>query len=165
MHLRNVLPAVLLLWACGSAETPDQAAARISAESAAARTAIDEINVRYARYLNGNHADSVALLFAEDGVMMPPFTPAIEGRDAIRSFLSANGMPPGATLSFQSVSVLANGADAIERGTSSFTLPATGGAPAVSVPGKYLVHWHKVGDQWLQKATIWSDDVPPPPAS
>ncbi len=163
MRHHAVLAAALLLTACEKPETADQALARIQTESAAAKTAIDEINVRYARYMNGNMADSIAGLFMETGVLMPPNAPAVVGREAIRAYMTANGMPPGATLSFTAVDVTANGPIAVERGTYAFGMPAQGRAPAVNVAGKYLVHWQYWNGAWLQAATIWSDDVPPMP--
>ena len=159
---RNLLLAAVVLAACQKAETNQQMVARMRAESDSAKAAIEAINVRYARYLNANQADSVALLFAENGVMMPPSAPAVVGRDAIRTFLTSNGMPPGATLSFAVVDVAANGPIAIERGSYTFTMPAQGRTPAMSMAGKYFVHWHNVNGTWVQAATIWSDDVPPP---
>ncbi len=163
MRRSVALCAVLALAGCQATETPEQAAVRIAAESATAKAEIDAINVHYARYMNTNQADSIAGLFMEGGALMPPFSPAVVGRDAIRNQMATNGMPPGATLAFTAVEVTANGPIAVERGTYTFSMPAQGSDPAVSVPGKYLVHWHKVDGQWLQAATIWSDDVPPPP--
>lgn len=163
MRSTVALCAVLALAACQSAETPEHATARITAESATGKAEIDAVNVAYARYLNGNHADSIAALFMEDGVLMPPNGPSVEGRDAIRNHMATYPMPPGATIGFTAVDVTANGPVLVERGTYTFSMPAQGSDPATSIPGKYLVHWHKVNGQWLQAATIWSDDVPPPP--
>lgn len=159
---RNLLLAAVVLAACQKVETNEQMVARMRAESDSATAAIDAINVRYARYMNANQADSVALLFTENGVMMPPNAPAVVARDAIRTFLTSNGMPPGATLSFTAVDVDANGPMAVERGTYTFTMPAQGRTPAMNMAGKYLVHWHNVNGAWVQAATIWSDDVPLP---
>jgi uncharacterized protein (TIGR02246 family) len=156
------LCAALALVACQASETPEQAAARIASESATGKAEIDAINVRYAAFMNANQADSIAALFMEDGVLMPPSSPAVVGREAIRNHMAATGMPPGATLSFTAVDVTANGPVLVERGSYTFSMAAQGQTPAVSVPGKYLVHWHKVNGQWLQAATIWSDDMSPP---
>ncbi len=154
------LLALVAAAACQSAETPEQMAARLHAEADSAKAAIDAINVSYARWLNTNQADSVATLFAEDAVLMPPGMPAVSGREAIRNWLTANPMPPASEIGFASVDVQANGPIAVERGTSVFTMPAMGRTPASTTHGKYLVYWRKVGDAWLQAATIWSDDVP-----
>ena len=145
---------------------PRDDGARTAAESARAKTAIDAINERYARYLAGNQADSVASLFMERGVMMPPNSPALTGREAIRAYVASGPMPPGSTVKFVAVDVQANGPMVIERGTYQFAMPAVGKAPAMTITGKYLVHWHDVKGTWQQAATSWSDDSPstPPPA-
>lgn len=157
------LSALLLFTACQPSETPEAAAARMATESAEARTAVEAINVRYARFLNENMPDSVAALFLDDGVMMPPGMPPVTGRAAIRDYLAANPMPAGASMAFEVTDVDANGPMMVERGTTMFTMPASGTTPAMQVAGKYLVHWQKSGDTWLQAATIWSDDVVMPP--
>jgi uncharacterized protein (TIGR02246 family) len=166
MSLRRLstLLALTALAACRQAETPEQMAARLAAESDSAKAAVDAINVNYARWMNANAADSVASLFAEDGVLMPPGAPVVAGREAIRTYMAANPMPPGSNMSFTAVDVAANGPMAVERGTYTFTMPAMGRTPATTTNGKYLVHWHRIGGAWLQAATIWSDDAPPPAA-
>lgn len=157
-----LLAALLSITACGAKPESSAAAAfRMSQESAAAHTAIDAINIRYMRYLNGNMADSVASLYMEDGVMMPPYGPAVFGRTAIRDHLAANPSPAGATYTFMAADVHANGPMLVERGEYHFSIPAMGKTPAVSVNGKYLVHWRAVNGRWLQAATSWSDDTPP----
>lgn len=161
-----VAVAALLFAACAPApETAEQATARMQAEADSARPIIEAAAVAAARYINGNHADSLANQFAENGVMMPPGAPAAVGREAIRAALAAQPMPPGATVTFTVVEVVANGPIAVERGTSSFTIPAQGRTPAVTIPGKYLTHWHRVNGTWQQAAVIWSDDVPPMPGN
>lgn len=157
------LLALAALAACQAAETPEQMAARLHAEADSAKAAVDAINVSYARWLNTGQADSLATIFAEDAVLMPPGMAAVSGREAIRNWLAANPMPPGSEIGFSAVDVQANGPIAVERGTSVFTMPAMGRTPASTTNGKYLVYWRKVGDGWLQAATIWSDDVPMPP--
>lgn len=160
--MRRLLMGAVLLTAvaCATAETPEVRAARMTTETADAKTAIDAINVRYAQFMNGNMADSLAALFAEDGVVMPPNMPAVSGRAAIQAWFAANPMPPGSQVSFTATDVQRSGDIVVERGTSSFTMPAAGNTPAMSMPGKYLVHWHWVDGKWLQKSTIWSDDAP-----
>ena len=156
--------AVLALAACAKPETADQMAARMQAESDSAKTAIEAINVRYARYLNGNVPDSLAMLFTENGVMMPTGGKAVMGRDSIRAAMTAMPLPRGMTLTLSTAEVSANGPIAIERGTFAFAVPAQGRTPAATLTGKYLAHWHKVNGEWRMAADIWNDDAPAPAA-
>ena len=170
MRTARLVFAAALLAACAKPETPEQASARMAAETDSAKTAIEAIDVRWSHFVSANLADSAAALFMETGVMMPPNAAAVSGRAAIRTASAAMAMPPGATLTLHSADVMASGPIAIERGTFAFAIPAQGRTPAVSSQGKYLTHWHKVGGQWMVAADIWSDDAAsmpmpaPPPA-
>ena len=156
-----MLSTVLLLFACRpQPESLDRANVRIGMESAAAHTAIDAINIRYMRYMNENLADSVASLYMENAVMMPPNARAVIGQANIRQWLAENPIPAGASYTFAAVEVTANGPIVVELGEYNFSMPAAGKVPAVSVNGKYIVHWRNVNGRWLQAATIWNEDTP-----
>ena len=153
--------APLAVAACQKMETPEQATTRMQNEAGAARPLIEAANQRHARAINGNMGDSLAMIYMENGVMMPPGAPAVTGRDAIRGSVLANAMPPGSQLTFQTVNLSVNGPIAVERGSYVFTMPdPRRGQPAITTNGKYLAHWHKVGDEWQIAEAIWSDDVP-----
>lgn len=156
-----MLSTVLLLSACRpQPESLDRANLRIGLESAAAHTAIDAINIRYQRYMNENLVDSVASLFMESAVMMPPNARAVIGKENIRQWFAENPIPAGASYTFAAVEVTANGPVVVELGDYNFSMPAAGKVPAVSVNGKYVVHWRNVNGRWLQAATIWNEDTP-----
>jgi ketosteroid isomerase-like protein len=163
MYRRWMVLAVapLAMAACQKMETPEQGTARMQDESAAARPLIEAANQRHARAINGNMGDSLAMLYTENGVMMPPGAPVVTGRDAIRASVTAQPMPPGSQLTFQTVSLSVNGPLAVERGSYVFTMPdPRRGQPAITTNGKYLAHWHKVGDEWQIAEATWSDDTP-----
>jgi ketosteroid isomerase-like protein len=157
-----VLLLALLVAACRpQPESPAATAFRIAKESAEAETAMGALNIRYMRYLNENQPDSIASLFLEDGVLMAPGFPAIQGRREIRDFYAENPMPPGARIYFEAITVHANGPMMIERGEYATTIPATATTKADTVTGKYLVHWRAHEGRWQQVATIWNEDRAP----
>lgn len=49
----------------------------------------ESVVVRYFETMNAGDYDAAASLFAETGVMQPPFEEPIEGRDAIATYLKA----------------------------------------------------------------------------
>jgi len=165
MRTRVLLFAAFALAACQKAETPEQATMRMAAEGDSAKTIISAMAVRYASFINANQADSQAAMFMDGGMMMPPNSQAVTGRDSIRAHLTREPMPPSSHLTLMTVEVAANGPIAVERGTYNFTMPANAQAhtPAVSANGKYLQHWHKMNGNWQIAAQIWSDDVPAMP--
>jgi hypothetical protein len=71
-------------------------------------------------------------------------------------------MKPALVLTTESVA--ANGPIAIEAGTYKFTFTPPGAPAPMTDTGKYLVHWHKVGDKWMLVDNIWNSDLPAMPA-
>jgi ketosteroid isomerase-like protein len=167
MRLTRLIPAALVaLAACQKAETPEQAAARIEQESAAARTAIEARNAAFEAHFAAGHADSVAAFYAEDAEILPPNDKAVSGRANIQqvfaSFLGSGTF----TFDLTTTGVVANGPHAIERGTYAMTFTPPAGAPpevkASADTGKYVAHWVNQGGTWLMAHDIWNSDIPLP---
>lgn len=150
------LLALCALAACQKAETPEQRAARIAAASDSARTAIEAQNARFSRYVAAGQGDSVAMLYTEDGVAMPPNARAVDGRPAIAGLINAMG---AMTLNLHTVKVWSDGVVAVEHGTFDWAATPPGMA-AMSGTGKYIVFWKKVGGEWQLNRDIWNDDAP-----
>ena len=161
-----VAVAGLTLAACQpTAETPEQAQARIDTESAAAKRAIDSTNAEFVKHLGMGHADVLAGFYTEQAHAMPPNGPAAVGREAIKSLWGGFiAMKAGGKITAQSV--VANGPVAIERGAYTLTFTPPGAKEPMTDTGKYLVHWHNVGGKWMLADDIWNSDMPaaPPPA-
>jgi ketosteroid isomerase-like protein len=141
-------------------ETPEQAEARMTADAASARTAIEASNQQFVAHFNAGHGDSVAAFYTEDGRVMAPNMAVASGRQAIAASM---GMMAGATLVLTTEAVAANGPLAVERGTYKITLTPPGATAPITDTGKYLVHWHKVGDKWMMADDIWNSDLPAAP--
>ena len=161
----SLLGAVAMLVACQpAAETAEQAEARMASETAAARTAIEAANARMAAHMNAERYDSAAMVYAEDARGLPPNMVADVGRAAIlKSLQGMAGMK--ATISFTTTSVAVNGPLAVETGTYSFTGTPPGAPGPVTDTGKYMAHWHKMGDNWMIVENIWNSDLPAMPAA
>lgn len=166
MKLTRLIAAALAITACQKAETPEQAAARMEQETAAARTAIEAQNARYGAYMAAGQADSVAALHAENAEILPPNAPAVNGRANIATYM-AEGLAQGTfALTLTSQSVMADAADAFERGSYTFAFTPGPNAPkgmtAMADTGKYIAHWHNDGGTWLIAHSIWNSDLPLP---
>lgn len=160
--LMTVLGTAALIAGCQpAAETAEQAEQRMSADAAAAKTAIEASNAQFAAHFNAGQGDSVAAHYTEDGRVMAPNMAVASGRAAIAASM---GMMAGATLVLTTESVAANGPLAVERGTYRITLTPPGATAPITDTGKYLVHWHKVGDKWMMVDDIWNSDLPAMPA-
>ena len=151
---------LLALAACApKPETPEQAAARMTAESDSARTAIEAANARFVGYFLAGKADSAAMNYVEDAAFYMANEPLTKGRAAIQAKM--NEMMSLGTWQFTATttSVDANGPLAVEQGTYIWGLkpgPHTPAAVAAMFPdtGKYVTAWRKVNGAWLIFADI-----------
>ena len=87
--------ALVALAACApKPETPEQAQARLRAESDSAKSAIEAAEARLGGYVAAGKADSAALVYAEDAVFYMGGSPAARGRGAILAQLQQLGVIP-----------------------------------------------------------------------
>lgn len=164
-RMTSVVAAMGLAMLAGcqpKVETADQAEARMATEAADAKTAIEASNQIFMAHFNAGHGDSVAVIYTENGRVMAPNVPAAVGRAAIATALNAMG-PAKPTLVLTTESVVASGPLAVEAGTYKITLTPPGAPGPITDTGKYLVHWHKVGDKWMMVDDIWNSDLPVAP--
>ena len=164
-RMTSVIAVVGLAMLAGcqpKAETADQAEARMNADAASAKTAIEASNQQFMVHFNAGHGDSVATFYTENGRMMEPNAAMHVGRAAMAASIKGMGaMKPALVLTTEDVA--ASGPLAVERGTYKFTFTPPGASAPITDTGKYLVHWHMVGGKWMMVDDIWNSDLPPMP--
>jgi uncharacterized protein (TIGR02246 family) len=79
LYIKSALAAASLL-----ASTAFAAQAQTSAEGSAETTAISAAVTSYEAAMNASNTDALVALYAEDGVLMPPFTHSVIGKAAMR---------------------------------------------------------------------------------
>jgi len=160
---------LLVLSSCMKPETPEQAQARMSREVAAARPTLDAVARSWERYVAANQPDSIAMLFTEQGELLPPNARPAIGRPAVQAFQAQMLSLGATTLSISTDEVLVNGPLAVSRGGYTLDIkPGPNSAAAmkaVADTGKYLLHWHQVGGKWLVADLAWNSNIalPAPP--
>lgn len=172
MRLTRLITAtVITLAACQKAETPEQAAARMEQETAAARTAIEAQDAAFGAHFSAGHADSVAAIYTEDAEILPPNEKAIAGRANIQAYFAGFLGQGTASLALTTTAVAVSGTHAVARGSYVLSFTPGPSAPkemtAVADTGKYVAHWVSQGGTWLMAHDMWSSDLPvptPPPA-
>ena len=124
-------------------------------------TAIRAATARFVENGLARRDSANAAEYSEDAVFMPPNQPAVEGRAAIRAWLTA--FPPMSAFSLTVTEVKGRGDLAYERGTYALTLAASGKTPAREDHGKYLAVRRRQADgSWPMTADIFNSDVPLP---
>lgn len=100
--------------------------------------------------------DWIANIYTTDGLLLPPGSPAIEGREAIHKAWKGYREIPGVAFAFESVRVEASpsGDMAWEFGTYTFDFDSDTGR--VETAGKYILVWKKVDGAWQVAADIFN---------
>ena len=101
---------------------------------------------------------AVVSVYTEDGILMPPHAPEVEGRAAMRKFFEAF---PKITEFKQSVTEIEGGGDLVYiRGTYEMTMIPPGAKSPQKDKGKVLAVWRKQPDgSWLVSRVSWNPDL------
>jgi ketosteroid isomerase-like protein len=160
MRLLLISLAMAVGAGCGQPTSTAQAPASAAADEAAIRAGTALWNDAY----NAGEVDKIVALYSEDAVVMPANAPALNGRAAIRDFITkdigatkAEGLTEKDGVSDVGIS----GDLAWHAGTSSVI--DTAGKTVET--GKYIEVWRRINGQWLMVRDIWNDDAATTPAS
>ncbi|WP_114948303.1 YybH family protein [Microvirga calopogonii] len=117
------------------------------------QTTIQSLNDQFARAFNTGDIATLASLYAEDAVILPPGAEMMKGRSSIQAFWKSAAEQLGdAKLTAVDVKPLGGNA-AREIGTFSLR---TKGLQPQEITGKYVVVWEKVGSDWKLATDIWN---------
>jgi uncharacterized protein (TIGR02246 family) len=142
MDLRAlVLPAVVCVLA-GHALAQDKAT-------------IQKLNDQLEEAYNSGNPGSVAAMYTEDAILLPPGHPVVRGRQAIAAYMK-DTMEKLGNLELTTVDVKNLASDA-GREIGTFTARTKGEDPQ-ELTGKYLIVWQKAGAAWKIEADIWNTD-------
>jgi uncharacterized protein (TIGR02246 family) len=114
---------------------------------------VEARNVAFIAAYNAHDSVAVAALYAEDGKILPPGAAAASGREAIAAYWQAGfntGVGGGRLFTDEATQLDRN--NIIEVGHYEILDPKG----ATMETGKYMVHWRKVGDEWLLYRDIWN---------
>jgi uncharacterized protein (TIGR02246 family) len=129
-----------------------------------ARHAIDSLNAKIVAWYSAGQADSAAQVFAQDVWNMPPNSPPLIGRDAIRSFQKDVFATGKWQFDLRTDDVVAADSIAVERG--HYTVKVSAGPqaryPSFDDRGNYIALWRKESDgHWRQVWEAKVSTVPP----
>jgi len=148
--------ALVVLTACAP-KAPDTAADTVSLKT--------EASSWFDRYAAGD-ADGVAALYAEDGVVLAPGTPAVVGRAAIRDFIVSDiAGTKAAGLAFKADELTDVGI-AGDLGWVTGTFSVVDASGATVDKGKYVTLYRRGAEgKWPIIRDTWNSDLPPPAAA
>jgi len=135
-----------------------------AADTAADVAALHAVDQTWVKAYNAGDADTVASLYDENAVLLPPDAPAASGRGAIRAFLAkdiAESAKAGLVTSLGAKPVAGVSGD---LGWASGTYAVKDKSGKVVETGKYLSVSRKKGGKWLYVRDTYNSDGAPAPA-
>lgn len=149
--IRNAAIAIVLLALAGC-ETTNGTGAGDPAGGIAASTA------QFEAAYNAGDAAGVAALYTEDGAVLPPDAPRIDGREGIQAMWQGFIDAGVTALDLATVELSAAGDAASEVGTYALQVP-DGKGGKTTLTGKYIVLWQRGADGvWRLRRDIWNGD-------
>ncbi len=131
-----------------------------NARTMLARVGIERSDLRFEQAVAAGDADAIAALYTESAIILPPGSPPIQGRAAIREYMAGLVAAGVDGVDIETVEVVRFDDVAIER--ADITVRVGG---QVVEHGKSLVVWRLVGDEWLYVRDMWSSNAPATTAS
>jgi uncharacterized protein (TIGR02246 family) len=103
---------------------------------------------------------AVTSAYTEDGILLPPNAPAVQGRAAIQKFFG--GFPKITAFKQSVVEIEGHGNPTYVRGTYEMTMIPPGAKEPLKDSGKVLAIWRKQSDgSWLVSRVAWNSDLAP----
>ena len=127
-----------------------------------ARSEILRLDAEWSRAAQRRDVDKVLYYWADDAVVLPPGSPAVVGKTAIRDFVVKSFQAPGFSISWKTTDVAVSEAGdlAYATGTNRVTFRGADGRE-VSVNGKAVTVWRRDGARWKCVVDVWNDASPP----
>ena len=155
LYLRSLKPGVfaLALLVTGLISASPALAHSVEAQ-------LEEITVKWVEAFKQRDFVTIEGFYAPDGFLLPPNSPAIQGRQAIGEMWKSWGDLPNVEITFGAVrgEASSSGDMAYEYGTYIFAFDTDSGR--VTDKGKYVTVWKRIGGVWQVAADMFSSNLP-----
>ena len=121
-----------------------------------------ELSREWSEIVNSGVIDAIVSHWDEEAIMLPPDSPMIEGRDAIRAYVESSSEIPGFRITWEPErAFISNSGDMaymIERNKVTFN--DQNGEP-VTVRGKVVTVWRRNNEgKWKNVIDMWNSVTP-----
>jgi uncharacterized protein (TIGR02246 family) len=113
------------------------------------RDEVEAVDAEFSKHFDNQDSASVASMYAADAKLLPPGSPLVEGRDAIRAFVDQMFAAGARSLRLNTMDVIDAGDYAIEVGNFVMGIEPPGADPIQEV-GKYVAIFGRQADGSLK---------------
>jgi ketosteroid isomerase-like protein len=135
---------------------------RLALDAKAEEAKLLKRDAEWAAAAAGKDVEKIISYWSDDALVMPPGQPSLEGKAALRSFVTDSLKIPGFQIRWKSdkVSFSPDGKLAYMRGTNETTVTGSDGAPT-TLHGRAVTIWRRDSDgQWRCVVDIWNAAPP-----
>ena len=160
---RDRLDGPLLAWAAVIGVLLAGTGCASAGRPADVQSQILRLDAEWSLAAQARDVDRVVSFWADDAIVLPPGSPAVAGKAAIREFVMKSFGTPGFTISWKTttVTVSRSGDMAYATGTNRVTFNAPDGKQ-VTVEGKAVTVWRREREgAWKCVIDIWNDGSSP----
>jgi uncharacterized protein (TIGR02246 family) len=128
-----------------------------------ARAEILRLDAEWAKTAGSGDLERILSYWSDDATVLPPGSPALVGKPAIRAYIAQSLRTPGFAISWKTndVTVAASGDLACGVGTNQVSFDGPDGK-RVTVDGNAVTVWRKGADgAWKCVVDIWNDAPAP----
>jgi len=115
---------------------------------------VSKVTAEWQAAYNAGDGAAIAALYTEDGMLMPPNSASVDGREAIAAFWTV-AVAEGGSTELTTKEVYGSGDMAVEIGTYS----GTNADGSHADHGHFTVIYKKVDGKWLMYRDMWNSDM------
>lgn len=151
------LLAVVAGWMVGCAPPPaeEEEVVVVEEDTQSAEEMLSETTDAWIAAFNAGDAVAIAEMMGEDGMLLPPNSEPVVGREAIAEFWQAV-IDTGITGSLEMTQIIAGEDIAVKIG--EYDLFDSEGEMVDT--GKWMEVWTRVGEEWEFQRDIWNSNLP-----
>lgn len=121
------------------------------------KASITQSNLNFMKAFTAGDSSSVADSYSKDARVMPPARPAIDGKAAIKKYISSLMNTSVKNFKLTTINVWGDSSILAEEGTYILS----DSAETQIDKGEYLVLWKPEAGNWKMFRDIWTSDLPP----
>ena len=129
-------------------------------DTSAEERIIRELGRKWVQAVAARDTMTIGDFYADDGEFLPPGSPRVTGRAAIRTAWAHMFQAPNMSLTFEASKVTVASAGDVAYESGPYTFAFDGPKGRIEDTGKFVVVWKRVNGEWKAHYDIFNSDKP-----